>query len=64
MKTHEEVAVQTMDIPNDDLVANSTTTAPEGNQETTTNMIMEIPTRRTIYRHLNHKRRLSNQSTY
>lgn len=49
VKTHVEVAIQMMDIPNDDLVANSTTTAPEGNQKTTTNMIRESPTRRTIY---------------
>jgi len=48
LKTHAEVAVQTIDIPNHDSIANSTTTAPEGNQETTTNMIRESPTKKNI----------------
>ena len=49
VKTHAEVAVQTTDIPNDDLISNSTTIVLEGNQETTTNMIRESPTRKTPY---------------
>lgn len=64
VKTHAEVAVQMVDIPNDDSVANSITTTLDWNQETNTNMIRESLTRRTIYRHSNHKSRLSNQSAY
>lgn len=64
VKTYVEVTVQTMEIPNDDSVAHPTTTAPEENQESTTNMIREIQTQRAMYRHPNHKSRLSNQATY
>lgn len=64
VKTHAKVTIQKLGILNDDVVANSTTTMFEGNQETTTNMIRESPTRRTIYCHLNHKSKLFNQSTY
>ena len=64
VKAHAEVSVQTMEIQNDDSVTNSTIMVPEGNQETTINMIMEIPTKRTMYRHPNPKRRLSNKYMY
>ena len=63
-KTYVEVAIQTMDIPNDDSVANSTTTTPEENQDSTTNMIKESQTKGAMYRHSNHKRKISNQPTY
>ena len=55
VKTNAEVSIQTMDILNSDSIANSTTTMSEGNQEKTVNMIRESLTRRTSYRHLNHK---------
>ena len=42
VKTHANVVVQMLDIPNDDSVTNSTTTMHEGNQKTTTNMIREV----------------------
>jgi len=64
VKTSAEVAVQKIGIPNEDLVVNSTTTTPEGNQGIATDMIRKSPTKRTIYRHLNHKGKICNQSTY
>jgi len=64
VKTYAEVAVQTLDIPTDDAVTHSTTTMSEGNQESTTNMKRENQTKGAMYRHPNHKSRLSNQATY
>ena len=53
-----------MDIPNDDSVANLTTTTLEENQESTTNMIEESQTKGAMYRHPNYRSILSNQATY
>ena len=64
VKTYAKVAIQTMDIPNNDSVTYSTTITPEENQESTTNMIREGQTKGAMYRHPNHKSILSNQSTF
>ena len=60
-KTYSNVAVQMMEIPSDDLISNSTI-VPEVNQEIPTHMIREIQTRKTSYRHPNHKRIFLNHS--
>ena len=57
VKTNSDVAVQTMEIPSDDSVTNSTTTVPEVNHKITTNILGQDQTTRAPYRHLNHKSR-------
>jgi len=64
VKTNSRVVAQTTNIPSDYSATNSTTTMPEENQESTTNMIRGSPTKRIMYRYLNHKSILLDQSTY
>ena len=63
-KTYSDVAVQKIEIPSDDFAINSSSLVPEVNQEIATHVIRESQNIRTPYQHLNHKRRLFNQSTY
>lgn len=64
VKTYLDVAVQTIEIPSDDFVANSTTSVFEANQENATHMTRENQNEKTPYRHLNHKSGQLSQFTY
>ena len=63
VKTYSEVVVQTEDTPNKDSVVKSTTTMPDGNQETAIKTFKEVQTRKIPYLHLNHNSRHLNQFT-
>lgn len=61
-KTHLDVIVQTMNIPSEGFVTNSTTSSLGVNHNIATHMIRQRQTKRTPYLHLNHKNRHLNQS--
>jgi len=59
--THLVVAVQTMNIPSECSITNSTTSSPEENLKIATCPIRES---KVLYRHPNHESRQINQATY
>ena len=64
VKSYSDDAIQTMKVPSEVFITNSTTSLLEVNQEIATHMIRENETRRTPYRHLNHKSSQLSPSTY
>ena len=62
--TRLNVAVQTMDIPIECFITNSTTSSPEENIKIGTCPVRKNQTKKVPYRHLNHENRRINHTTY
>jgi len=62
--THLDVAVQTMNIPSECFITNSTTSSPEENIKIGTCPVRKNQTKKVPYRHPNHENRRINHATY
>ena len=63
-KTHVDVAIQTMNIPSECFIANSTTSSLEENIKIVVYPVRKNQTKKVPYRHPNHENRRINHATY